>query len=430
MTVAPRSTPPNRSFSTTLLIGNVPVRVFLPGMEAAIPFAAVPKRQHTRLPQHRPPLRRDKPVRVSLPGAPPKYILPAPERSFIFIPRALRPNQQSFRGRGRGGYYTGRRPSFYQPGSVYSPSISMSRRSSLREGMHSPAASVLSRQNMATGEVKPIVRLPPSVRPPGVMVPGGPVMPAVPILPTVPNTAYRETRGGPMTMHQPRPQKTVSLADIESPASFNFNPPQPQQEQPFHQQVPVAMAAPGYGPDGAYIHGRHPSHPSQPSGTPLSHIPERAIHAAPFQPYGVPSQPAYYAAGYPPGAMYYPVPGNEYPHYTPPTVNNGMAYGPPPPHPSQLPPGPQAGGQPYMLHAAPPPAPPSAPPHTTGEQAPHAGTVAHEANGTVYFYDAQELYHPNAAYNATGGVVGMGGMMTPPGTTYYYPQSSGVYYPQ
>ncbi|GAM43631.1 hypothetical protein TCE0_060r18595 [Talaromyces pinophilus] len=429
VTVAPRSTPPNRSFSTTLVIGNVPVRVFLPGMEAAIPFAAVPKRQHTRLPQHRPPLRRDKPVRVSLPGAPPKYILPAPERSFIFIPRALRPNQQSFRGRGRGGYYTGRRPSFYQPGSVYSPSISMSRRSSLREGMHSPAASVLSRQNMATGEVKPIVRLPPSVRPPGVMVPGGPIMPAVPILPTVPNTAYRETRGGPMTMHQPRPQKTVSLADIESPASFNFNPPQPQQEQPFHQQVPVAIA-PGYGPDGAYIHGRHPSHPSQPSGTPLSHIPERAIHAAPFQPYGVPSQPAYYAAGYAPGALYYPVPGNDYPHYTPPAVTNSMGYVPPPPHPSQLPPGPQAGGQPYMLHAAPPPAPPSAPPHTTGEQAPHAGTVAHEANGTVYFYDAQELYHPNTAYNATGGVVGMGGMMTPPGTTYYYPQSSGVYYPQ
>ncbi|KAF4979041.1 hypothetical protein F66182_17310, partial [Fusarium sp. NRRL 66182] len=272
VTVAPRSTPPNRSFSTTLLIGNVPVRVFLPGMEAAIPFAAVPKRQHTRLPQHRPPLRRDKPVRVSLPGAAPKYILPAPERSFIFIPRALRPNQQSFRGRGRGGYYTGRKPSFYQPGSVYSPSISMSRRSSLREGMHSPAASVLSRQNMATGEVKPIVRLPPSVRPPGVMV-AGPVMPAVPLPLTVPNTAYREIRSGPMTMHQPRPQKTVSLADIESPASFNFNPPQPQQEQPFHQQVPVAMAAPGYGPDGSYMHGRHPSHPSQPSGTPLSHIP-------------------------------------------------------------------------------------------------------------------------------------------------------------
>jgi CASC3/Barentsz eIF4AIII binding len=420
VSLAPRSSPPNRSFSTTLIIGNVPVRVFLPGMETPVSFAAVRKRQHTRLPQHRPPLRRDKPVRISLPGIAPKYVLPAPERSFIFIPRALRPNQQSYRGRGRGGgYYGGRRPSLY-PGSAYSPSISMSRRSSVREGMHSPAGSVLSRQAMVTGDKKPIVRLPPAVRPPGPPIAGAVIagLPALPILP--PNTAYRESRAGPITMHQPRPQKTVSLADIESPASFNFNLPQPQLEQPFHQQVPGMVAAPGYGPDGAYMHGRHPSHPSQPSGTPLSHIPERAIHAPPFQPYGVPAQPAYFAGGYPPGAaVYYP---GEYPHYTPPAAT----FVPPPP-PGHAPP---SAGQPYILHHPPPPQPQAAPPHTTGgEQQGQPHMVAHEANGTVYFYDAQELYHPNAPYPASGGVVGMGGMMTPPGTTYYYPQSSGpVYY--
>lgn len=424
VSLAPRSDPPNRSFSTTLVLGNVSVRVYLPGMEAAVPFAAVVKRQHTCLPQHRPPLRRDKPVRISLPGAAPKYVLPAPERSFIFIPRALRPNQQSYRGRGRGGgYYAGRRPSLY-PGSAYSPSITMSRRSSLREGMHSPAGSVLSRQTIITGEQKPIVRLPPTMRPPGPSMPGAMVpgnMPALPILPMpVANTAYRESRGGPMTMHQPRPQKTVSLADIESPASFNFNPPQPQQEQPFHQQVPGIGPATGYGPDGTYLHGRHPSYPSQPSGTPLSHIPERAIHAPPFQPYGPPAQPAYFAGGYPGAAVYYPA---EYPHYTPPAAT----FVPPPA-------GPPSGGQSYVLQQPPPP-PPShhpAPPHTAGEQQgqPHgAGTVAHEANGTVYFYDAQDLYPPNAQYHTSGGVVGMGGMITPPGTTYYYPQSSGpVYY--
>lgn len=434
VSLAPRSSPPNRSFSTTLLIGNVPVRVFLPGMEAAVPFPSVPKRQHTRLPQHRPPLRRDKPVRISLPGAGPKYVLPAPERSFIFIPRALRPNQQSYRGRGRGGgYYTGRRPSLY-PGSAYSPSVSMSRRSSVREGMHSPAGSVLSRQNIVVGDKKPIVRLPPPgghpPGPPHQPIPGAVVAnipPAVPVLPAPgPNATWRESRGGPITMHQPRPQKTVSVADIETPANFGFNPPQPQQEQPFHQQVPGIVPAPGYGPEGPYIHGRHPSHPSQPPGTPLSHIPERAIHAPPFQPYGVPVQPAYYAAGYPPGAVYYPT---EYPHYTPPAAT----FAPPPPPPG---PGPVPGppGPSYVLHPQAPPPPPPAPPHTSGEQQGQpqtTGTVAHEANGTVYFYDAQDLYQQNAPYPATGGVVGMGGMMTPPGTTYFYPQSSGpVYYSQ
>ncbi|KAJ5162407.1 hypothetical protein N7492_007799 [Penicillium capsulatum] len=40
---APRSSPPNRSFSSTTLVGNVPVVVFLPGMAQAKPFAGVPK---------------------------------------------------------------------------------------------------------------------------------------------------------------------------------------------------------------------------------------------------------------------------------------------------------------------------------------------------------------------------------------------------
>ncbi|KAH8688830.1 CASC3/Barentsz eIF4AIII binding-domain-containing protein [Talaromyces proteolyticus] len=400
VSVAPRSTPPNRSFSTTVLIGNVPVKIFLPGMAAPILLSAVPKRQHTRLPQHRPPLRRDKPVRISLPDATPKYTYPAPERSFIFIPRALRPNQQSYRGRGRGGgYYGGRRPSLYA-GSVHSPSLSMSRRSSLRDGMQSPAGSVLSRQTLVSGETKPVVRLPPMARPPGPahpampgMIGPGPAVAALPVFPQGPNATYRESRGGPIIMHQPRPQKTVSVADIETPASLHFNPPQPQQEQPFHHQVPVAVSGPGYGPDtGQYPHGRHPSHPSQASGTPLSQIPERAIHAQPFQPYGFASQQGYYG-GYHPGSMYYPMPQAEYPAYN-------------------IQPG-QTPAQPYVL--APPPAPPS-----TGEQAPQAATLAHEANGTVYFYDAAELY-PGPSY-PPGGVVGMGGMMTPPGTTYYYPQ--------
>ncbi|KAJ5766450.1 uncharacterized protein N7511_004066 [Penicillium nucicola] len=390
---APRSTPPNRSFSSTTLVGNVPVVVSLPGMANPVQFVTE-KRLHTRLPQHRPPLRRDKPVRISLPNQAPRYIFPSVERSFIFIPRALRPNQ-SYRGRGRGGgFYGGRRPSYY-PTSSYTPSL-VSRRSSLgQDGWPSPAGSTYSRPMIPT-EPKPIVRMPPPSRPPMGLPPFG-ALPAGPMAMPLPHPAYRESRPAPIPMHQPRPQKTVSVADIESPATFPFplNPPQPQQEQPFHHQVPV-MHPDGGGP------------PSQPSATPLSQIPERAIHAAPFQPYTY-QQPGFYPPSYPPGGgMYYPTSGPDY--YTGP-VGPGASV---PSFPGQ-----QA-------------------PYSAGEQSSQPGTVAHESNGTVYFYDANQMY-PGSGYNGPappgpgsgpGGVVGMGGMMTPPGTTFYYPQQQSGYYGQ
>ncbi|KAN0082044.1 CASC3/Barentsz eIF4AIII binding domain containing protein [Elaphomyces granulatus] len=409
---APRSSPPNRSFSSTVLIGNVPVVVFLPGMVNPIPYTSVPKRQYTRLPQHRPPLRRDKPVRISLPGQPPRYIFPATERSFIFIPRALRPNQQSFRGRGRGGFYSSRRPSIY-PGGSYPPSVPMSRRSSFgrgpsREGLNSPAGSVLSRQTIGatTENGKPIVRLPPPARPPGAYqlptnvglhIPSAASMP--PPYPQAPNSAFRESRPAPIPMHQPRPQKAVSVADIESPVSFPFNPPQPQQGQPFHQQVPLPVSAPGYADGPPYPHARHASHPSQASGTPLPHLPERAIHAPPFHPYNYPP-PAYYPAPYP--AVF--VTSAEYPPYGPP-VGPGA-----PPFVSP--------GQPVPF-VIPPPAIP-------GEQPTQPGTVAHEAGGTIYYnYNDASQYYSNpfpipAPTAAASGVVGMGGMMTPPASAYLF----------
>lgn len=403
---APRSSPPNRSFSSTVLIGNVPVRVFLPGMPHPIPFSTVPKKQHTRLPQHRPPLRRDKPVRISLPNQPPRYIFPSTERSFIFIPRALRPNQQAFRGRGRGGLFAGRRPSFY---SAYTPSITMSRRSSLgragsQEGYTSPGGSVLQRQTMVTTDNgKPIVRLPPPtsvgpIPPAGVShtasIPGIPP----PLLPQPQNAAYHESRRAPIPMHQPRPQKAVSVADIETPAGISFNLSQPQQEQPFHHQVPT------YGNDNS----GQPVQATHPSMTPLSHIPERAIHAQPFQPYSV--QPPQGYPGYPTGGAYYPVSGAEF------SVYNG-AMGP-----ASVPTFPAGQQPPYMMSA----------PHMSTEQPPQPGTVAHEAGGTVYYYDTNQMY-PSASFPVpppgAGGMVGMGGMMTPPDTAYYYPQPpGGVYY--
>ncbi|KAJ5798174.1 uncharacterized protein N7503_007470 [Penicillium pulvis] len=411
---APRSSPPNRTFSSTTLLGNVPVVVFLPGM-AQPQSTSMAKKQHTRLPQHRPPLRRDKPVRISLPAQAPRYIFPSTERSFIFIPRAMRPNQHTYRGRGRGGGFYPRRPSFY---SNYAPSIPPSRRTSLgmssQDGYPSPAGSSYSRPIMMPPDAsKPIVRLPPPPRPivpiafppaPSGMPIGAPgPMPPMPL----PHPAYRESQRAPIPMHQPRPKKTVSVADIESPENFPFNPPQPQHEQPFHHQVPVPV-------NGQDVVTRGP--PSQSSATPLSQIPERAIHAPAFQPYPSYPQPGFYPSYYP-GGMYYPGSGPEYPTYSGPMGPGASVPNFPP------------GQQPIPNQAS----------GSSREQPSQPGTVAHESGGTVYFYDANQMY-PTSNYGApgsglgSGGVVGMGGMMTPPGTGYYFPQpppgAGGLYYGQ
>ncbi|KAJ5632983.1 hypothetical protein N7490_009322 [Penicillium lividum] len=406
---APKSSSPNRTFSNTILLGNVSVVVFLPGMTQP-KITTMAKKQHTRLPQHRPPLRRDKPVRISLPIQAPRYIFPSEERSFVFIPRAMRPNQHTYRGRGRGGGFYPRRSSFY---SSYAPSIPPSRRTSLgmssQDSYPSPAGSGYSRPIMMPPDGgKPIVRLPPSrpIVPIGFpMAPGGmPIgapgpMPPMPL----PHPVYRESRPAPIPMHQPRPKKTVSVADIESPDNFPFNPPQPQHEQPFHHQVPIPVGAPGQD-----VVARGP--PSQSSATPLSQIPERAIHAPAFQPYPSYPQPGFYSGpNYYGGGMYYPSAASDYPTY-----NGPMGPG------ASVPNFPH--GQQNIPQA----------PGPSLEQASQPGTVAHESGGTVYFYDANQMY-PN--YGAPGpgpgsGVVGMGGMMTPPGTGYYYPQPPGAYYNQ
>ena len=431
---APRSSPPNRSFSSTVLVGNVSVIVFLPGMANPIPYSAVPKKQHTRLPEHRPPLRRDKPVRISFPGKSPRYIYPAMERSFIFIPRALRPNQQSYqRGRGRGGFYGSRRTSMYS-GSAYTPSVSMSRRSSMvrdvsRNSVRTPGGSTIPRAPvMASDTGRPVVRLPPTVRAPNAAGPGtaGPTQfpPNVSAAghsglqpsayPPSQNPPYRENRPTPnIPMHQPRPQKTVSVSDIEQPMTFPFNPPHPQQEQPFHQQVPQPINGHAAVPDAAIYpsHTRQISHPPPSSTTPLPHIPERAIHAPPFQPVPYQAQPPYYAPPGYPGPTVYPATGPEYQPFNGPVPAGGpQAFVP---------------QTPYGIHA-----------QTAADQPPlNHGTVAHESNGTVYFYDTSQL--PSSAYSnppypvpPQGGVVGMGGMMTPPGPGYYYGQPSNgtVYY--
>ncbi len=428
-----KAQPPNRSFSRTTRIGLMQIRVYMLGMADPITFSAVPVNQHTRLPHHRPPLRRDKPVRISLPNMPIRYIFPSTDRSFIFIPRALRPHQQGFgkaRGRGsfNGGYgsfggFSSRRTSAYA-GSAYSPSVAMSRRSSLAREV--ALDGVVPSISAETG--KPVVRLPPAVE--QVQVANQPAAGAVE-LPTVklPQSAnyplpqkptFRENRPAPIPMHQPIPQKTVSVADIESPATLDVNPPQQQQQQPFHQQVPTQVPGPGFAQDMAYYpHSRHPSHPSQGSGTPLSQIPERAIHAQPFQPIPYQQPQTFYPQQFPPPMYYYP-PADQVPVMAP-------SVGAPPFVPGQQ--------YPYPIPVAAPPPPPPPPAEPTSQ----AGTVAHESNGMVYYYDSSQLTagpefntpYPPAAYAMpqSGGVVGMGGTMTPP-VQYYTQPSPAVYYPQ
>lgn len=310
---------PNRTFSTTTVLGNVTVQIFLPGMTGRISVPNVVKRHHTLLPQHRPPLRRDKPVRISIPDQQPRYIFPSTERSFIFIPRALRPNQQGYaRSRARGSFHVPRRASMLNYG-VYSPSIAMSRKSStggmpMGDGMRSPVGSVLSRTRGSDLDPgKPVVRLP-----------AAPVQPAIApsqlaagrenVASTSTSTpdlgqrtqSLQETIPRSIPMHQPRPQKTVSVADIESPTTFPVYPPQPQPEQPFHQQVSMLANMPPFNDNLMGAGSRRPSQPAIHAATPLSQIPERAVYAPPFHPYPIAPAGGYFPGPYPPGTLFIP----------------------------------------------------------------------------------------------------------------------------
>jgi hypothetical protein len=403
-TSAAPATGPNRSFSTSVVVGHVPVHINLPGMSKKISISNVVRKQHTLLPQHRPPLRRDKPVRISLPEITPRYIFPSVERSFIFIPRAMRPNQNYQRGRGRGSFHGSRRTSVFG-GSGYAASAAMSRRSSIgrstpRDGLRSPAISIMSGNALPEPRIgRPVVRMPAAAQQPT----NGPPPMMQPI-----NSVTRESSQQALPMYQPRPQKNVSVADIESPASFTFNPIPQQEEQPFHQQVPVQVGAQSYGEG---LQSRRPSFPYSQGRTLLNQIPDRAIYAQPFQPYPMFQAPAFY----PPGAMFYP------------GMNaDGTMF---------------VGGLPQPV--LPTPFVPGAAPSLPTQSGPHAlpndtqaNMVAHESNGMVYYYNPATLPGGTQAVPmspfqipSAGGVVGMGGMITPP-AQYYYPHATGMYYAQ
>ncbi len=204
------------------------------------------------------------------------------------------------------------------------------------------------------------------------------------------------------------------MENIEPSIQNTINPPQPYQGA-FHQQVPPQLPN-GYGQD---MHTRNPSYPSQHStGTPLSQIPERAIHAAPFQPNAYTPQGPYYGQPYQmvpqQGGYYYPQPygGNVGPNAAAPTFVPAAQHGQPPGYtqPNQG----DAAGQP----GGPPPS--------------AQGLVAQEVNGMVYYFEPSQL-PPMAGFSRTPRrnhtpLASWGhGHSSPDG--FYYPQSApGVVY--
>lgn len=371
-----------------------------------------------------------------------RQAFPHPTRSFVFIPRQMRPSQQGFhRGyqRSVGGYgYSSRRTSMH--GSMYSGSVAPSRRSSLagvsRDRAFSPAGSFV-----GMPPSRPVVRLPHGSQPlsagstptgplSGYHTPTGPhqlhtyPLPQVPLQMGTPTTAVQ----------QPQPQKKSLDITLLEQQPFHSQLPAHVNEPPPYQQQPLPPQ-PYFSPGPQY---QYP--PPQPqAGTPLSGIPEQAVHAAAFQP------PAY---GQPP----------YYPQYPP---QQGFGYSPGGPgayHPMPMYMMPPAPG--YMLphQTAPPPletpislpmtSPDRPPSHATddqNQQSSQSGMVAHESNGMVFYVPASEAQSSEQYQPAEGFVPAYAMPGLPPPTPapdnqmqYYYPPmphsgmqevGTGVYYP-
>jgi len=401
--------PPNQnpsaalSFSKTTLIGTIQVRVSLLGMKTPAIFSEVPWKQYTRLPDHRPPLRRDRPVRVFLPGKQPRQAFPSTERSFVFIPRQNRPTQQGY-GRAQyqrsiGGYgYSSRRTSAYG-GSMYSGSAAPSRRSSFigvpRENAFSPVGSFTGMPSS-----RPIVRLPHGNGPfSAASTPVGPLSGHQTPTGMAQIHAYAPPQqpakfGTPAsTVHHPRPEKAISVTGIESPMLQ-------QESQPFRDQLPAHMSMHEQPPPPFFPvqHGHPPPHQLH-AATPLSGIPEQAVHAPAFQPPGfAPPQQYYSQYPPPPAAMYYPPsqpglpPGYpQMPMYAIAGQHPGMNAPLPVqynhhPHPPISHPVPSP-------HMFPQPSEDQLPPPPQQQQEQHqapSGMLAQERNGMVYYVPASE----------------------------------------
>ncbi|KAK4540154.1 hypothetical protein LTR36_009740 [Oleoguttula mirabilis] len=444
------------SFSSTTLVGKVQIRVSLPGMKAPIAFSEVPWKHYIRLPNHRPPLRRDKPVRVSLPDRPPHYIFPSHDRSFVFIPRQNRPNQHQqgyHRGsyqRSAGGYgYSSRRTSMYG-GSMYASSVGASRRSSLAGISRADAFSPTSFASGMPPPNRPVIRLPHGAQQhfSGIHTPSGPMSgqhtPNGMMIHTYPLPQQPAFQGTPTsTVHQPRPQKTISVTGIESPALLQQAPS--QEPQPFQNQLPAHMhqeqqafaqpQQPYYTPHQQYAYPQQQQQQQPQAGTPLSGIPEQVMHAQAFQqppamPYG---QSPFYAPYSTQQQQYYYSPPGPNGYQPMPMYMPSQAYATAPP--AQMPlPGqmPQSSPQVFAQEEAPSEV-------TGGLQDQQSGMVARESNGMVFYVpqseaqqDQDQQYQPAESFVPSYAMPGLPPPRPAPetSTAYYYPQiQPGLYFP-
>lgn len=409
--------------SKSVPLGVVMVKVALPFSDKPVKAFKMTFYQHTRLPDLRPPLRRDKPVRVSLPDLSPRYIFPSPDRSFVFIPRAQRPNQQQ-------ATKTKTRTFVNQPGSRrtsgygdsgYEPSVTLSRRSSVaRDALISPHVSIVGNllQPPHGSQARPVVKLPSGSKQEHELPTSADN--AVPSIPSEPydlplQPTYRENAPNQLTMHQPRPQKNVSVATIESPDNIPLHAPQQQAQQPFHHQVPTHINGPMSNDAMNGMAGGHLSMGGPPSARSMSsaNILEGAINAQPFQPSVVSTQ-GVYTAPYPAQSIYYYPAQSDAPpdQYTGDGVTTSVFV--------------QQGS--YLV-------PMFVPPSIPGDEvagAPQAGMYAQERNGMVYYYDSSLLMHgADEVAPANYPVPGAGNMMPPGSDAYYYtPAPTNVaYYP-
>lgn len=220
--------------------------------------------------------------------------------------------------------------------------------------------------------------------------------------PSIPT--YRENRGSDITLHQPRPQKTVSVADIESPrAALPYHAPPQQEQQPFYHQVPQHMSQSSLSQDGSLQHhARRISFQGQGmNATPLSNIAERAVNAQPFQPSAMTYANAH-------SMYYYPPADGSNMSYTP--GSNGV----PNMYMAQA----QDGNYAMPMYVAPGELPPTTQP----------GMYAHESNGMVYYYDSPQFVNSGDGAAQTSYV--MPSMLAPPVDGFVYaPSQPLMYYP-
>jgi len=171
-----------------------------------------------------------------------------------------------------------------------------------------------------------------------------------------------------------------------------------QEQQPFHHQVPAHMSSISSQSDPTN-RVRQLSFQSQiQSGTPLSNIAERVLHAQPFQPSGM-QQAQYYQPVYPmPNYYYYPQMGMQADAY-----NNPMA----------------AWSMGNALAAS------------DETMAGMNNMYAHESNGMVYYYNPPQVATNVDGLSAAGYEVGTGATIIPvqDGFTYSQAGQAVVYYP-